>query len=68
MNMDKSGEIMNLNWNRMAVLTRLKNKTELDKEELDMRIAFQNKFANSKTDEEREKVVNIVKSTLFTIY
>lgn len=58
------GEIMNLNWNRMSLLSRLQNKNEIQKAEWDMRIAFQNYFANAKTDEEREVITKYVEETL----
>jgi len=57
-------EIMNLNWNRMSMLSKLQNKDKLQQTEFSMRVSFQNNFANSKTDEEREKIAKSVKETL----
>ncbi len=60
----EDGEILNLNWNRMSMLSGLQNKKKLEQEELDMRVAFQNSFATAKTDEERVKIVKLVEKTL----
>ncbi len=59
----ESGEIMNLNWNRMSMLSALSKRSELQQTEFDMRIAFQNAFANAMSDEECEKVALSVQKT-----
>jgi len=58
----ESGEILNLNWNRISILTKIIKLTENQKAEKDSRIALQN--ACAKNIEQRNKIVSEIKATI----
>lgn len=51
------GEIMWLNWNRASMLSRIQKRNELAEVEFQMRLAFQNEFANANANEKEEKKI-----------
>ena len=60
----ESGEVMNLNWNRISMLTQLSAQTKVRKAELDMRISFQNHYASENDEEKRQKIAKEIEETL----
>jgi len=57
------GEIMNLNWNRISMLSKINKKNDIQQAEWKMRIAFQNSFSNAQS-EERESIAKSAAKTL----
>jgi hypothetical protein len=43
---DRNGRLLQLNWNRMSMLSRLERRTEAEDKEMSMRISFQNCFVD----------------------
>lgn len=61
---ERAQELLDLNWNRMSMLTHKQSLTELEQAELDMRISFQNCVACSKDDTDIERVATEIEKTL----
>ena len=58
------GEILNLNWNRASMISKIPNMNRHLRAELTMRIQLQNAFSCSKTDKEREETIKTISETL----
>jgi hypothetical protein len=59
-----SGKIMYYNWNRISMLNQKAENSPSEKEEISLRIGFQNDFANAKTDTEAHQVATIIEKTI----
>ena len=60
MNVD---QIMSLNWNCMSMLSHISPKSAFVRDEISMRINFQNSCANCRTEEEKIDIAKIVRDT-----
>ena len=56
-------DLMALNWNRMGYLNSLKKRRPSDEEELRLRMSLLNAFSNAREDEQKEKIVELVRET-----
>ena len=54
------GQIMCINWNRMRMLSSMYSKPDSLKDELSMRIKFQNCYAGCETDQKRIDVAKVI--------
>ncbi len=59
MNKKEMNEIMNVNWNKMALLTQKNSKSEKESKELTLRINLVNAFGGAKLKKEMGRICRI---------